>query len=53
MAELVKAQHLPYKLAPAAERGTVAFAPAKGEEYTIEETVVRWVDKSCQQNMLW
>lgn len=40
VAQLLKEQHLPYAVAPAPERGTVAFTPGKGESYTIEEAVV-------------
>ena len=41
VAQLLQAQHLPYRIAPVADRGTVAFAPANGEAYTVEEHVVR------------
>jgi hypothetical protein len=49
VAQLLQAQHLPYRIAPVADRGTVAFAPANGEAYTVEEHVVRCQDgfKSC------
>lgn len=39
--QLLQAQHLPYRVAPVAERGTIAFVPADGEAYTVEEAVVR------------
>lgn len=41
VAQLLQAQHLPYSVAPVAERGTIAFSPANGEAYTVEEAVVR------------
>ena len=49
VAQLLKEQHLPYKVAPVPERGTVAFTPAKGEEYTIEEAVVSGGLTHCSQ----
>jgi hypothetical protein len=41
VAQMLQAQHLPYRIAPVAERGTVAFALADGEAHTVEEAVVR------------
>jgi hypothetical protein len=41
VAQLLQGQHFPYRIAPFAERGTVAFAPVDGEAYTVEEAVVR------------
>lgn len=37
--QLLQAQHLPYRVAPVADRGTIAFTPADGEAYTVEEAV--------------
>lgn len=69
VAQLLQAQHLPYRIEPVAERGTVAFAPAKGEAYTVEEAVVRseaaascqslaqdvthWYHPSCDAALSW
>ena len=49
VAQMLQAQHLPYRIAPVAERGTVALAPANGEAYTVEEAVVsRWGLVDCR-----
>lgn len=51
VAQLLQAQHLPYRVAPVADRGTIAFTPADGEAYTVEEAVVSMPSLSydCQK----